>query len=144
MIAEQTESFALQIPALKPGTVAYEVAEDTSELETTYFHVVEPALRHGSRADVEAAERAFAYAHEKVCIAAFIRLRRRRASLRPARSSPRRPRCAARGPRPRTHRRRGGGRGGGGRGGPGDDGGGASDDDPARGNGSEDANERHP
>lgn len=120
-----TPMFVLSIPALHPGTVAFEVATDTSELETAYSRTVERAQLHGTPADVETAERAYGRVHERVYAAAFIRMRRR-AQLRPSHSGPRRPRCRAPRPRPRAHRRRGGGRGSG-RGGGSDDGGGDPD-----------------
>lgn len=126
---DEDSSFVLNIPALRPGTVAFEVAENPAELAATYSRTVERAIRHGTPAEVDAAWRAFGRAHEKLFTAAFMRLRRR-ASLRPAPRDPRRPRCRARRPRPRSHRRRGGGRGGGGRGGGSDDGGGDPDPRP--------------
>ncbi len=117
-------TFAIQIPALVPGTVQYEVeAGDNNALQSA-FRRVELAQDHGSRADLQAAQRTFERVRERAYTAAFIRLRRSRASLRPSGSGPRRPRCRARRARPRAHRRRGGGRGGG------SDDGGSGDPDP--------------
>lgn len=59
-----SEELIFTIPALKPGTVGYEVAENTSTLDAAYNRFVEPALR----ADTDASRgwRAFARVREKV------------------------------------------------------------------------------
>ena len=117
---DQTQSFVLEIPALRPGTLEFEVAYDAAELNAALSRL-DIAELYGTADQRQDADHAYRRAHERVYSRAFLRLRRR-LSLRAAPRGHRRPRCGARRPRPHAHRRRGGGRGSG-RGGSSDGGG---------------------